>query len=44
MITRTIRSLEAQQIIKTALVANSVEMHIETQGPSLIHLLHRAAI
>jgi len=32
MITRTIRSLEAQQIIKTALVANSVEMHIETQG------------
>jgi hypothetical protein len=32
MITRTIRSLEAQQIIKDALAANSVEMHIEAQG------------
>ena len=32
IITRTIRSLEAQQIIKSALAANSVEMHIETQG------------
>lgn len=32
IITRTIRSLEAQQIIRDALAANSVEMHIETQG------------
>lgn len=32
MITRTIRSIEAQQIIKDALAANSVEMHIEAQG------------
>lgn len=32
MITRTVRSLEAQQIIKDALAANSVDLHIETQG------------
>lgn len=34
MITRTIRSLEAQQIIKDALAANSVEMQIEEQDGS----------
>ncbi len=32
MITRTVHSLEAQQIIKDALAANSVEMHIDSQG------------
>ena len=32
MITRTIHSLEAQQILKDALAANSVEMRIEAQG------------
>jgi hypothetical protein len=32
MITRTVHSLEAQQIIKDALAANSVEMKIEAQG------------